>query len=125
VTRRPFAPIVLGIALCGAAAAASAQFVELSRCQSAMPCAIPFGLRYNPDPLSVSGFNALPHTAFSMRIDPAHPLNPPKVDLSRALDSQDWARQAATIFVLKYPLKPKPVAETVPLTPTPQPQSKN
>ena len=116
--RRPAARVILGIALCGAAATLSAQFVELSRCQSAMPCAIPFGLRYNPDPLSVSGFAALPRTAFSMRIDPTKPLAP-KVDLSKALDSQDWARQAATIFVLKYPLKPKPVAETVPLTPTP------
>ena len=123
MTRRPFAPIVLGIALCGAAAAASAQFVELSRCQSAMPCAIPFGLRYNPDPLSVSGFTAIPHTAFSMRIDPTKPLAP-KVDLSKELDKQDWAREAAKIFVLKYPLKPKPVAETVPLTPTPS-ETKN
>jgi len=102
--------LTLAAALSCAAAAADAQFVELSRCQAAMPCAIPFGLRYNPDPLSVSGFTALPHTAFSMRVDPAHPLNPPRVDLSKALDSQDWARQAATIFVLKYPLKPRPVA---------------
>jgi hypothetical protein len=123
VTRRALAPIALGIALSGAAAAASAQFVELSRCQSAMPCAIPFGLRYNPDPLSVSGFTAIPHTAFSMRIDPTKPLAP-KVDLSKELDKQDWAREAAKIFVLKYPLKPKPVAETVPLTPTPS-ETKN
>ena len=98
--------VLLGAALSGAAAVASAQFVELSRCQSAMPCAIPFGLRYNPDPLSVSGFAALPRTAFSMRIDPTRPLAP-KVDLSRELDKQDWAREAARIFVLKYP-KPKP-----------------
>jgi hypothetical protein len=118
VIRRLAARVILAAALSGAAAAADAQFVELSRCQSAMPCAIPFGLRYNPDPLSVSGFTALSHTAFSMRVDPAHPLNPPRVDLSRALDSQDWARQAASIFVLKYPLKPRPVAETVPLAPT-------
>ena len=123
MTRRALAPIALGIALSGAAAAASAQFVELSRCQSAMPCAIPFGLRYNPDPLSVSGFTAIPHTAFSMRIDPTKPLAP-KVDLSKELDKQDWAREAAKIFVLKYPLKPKPVAETVPLTPTPS-ETKN
>ena len=120
--RRPLAPIVLGFALCGAAAGARAQFVELSRCQSAMPCAIPFGLRYNPDPLSVSGFSGLSHTAFSMRIDPTKPAV--RVDLSKELDKQDWAREAAKIFVLKYPLKPKPVAETVPLSPTPA-ESKN
>lgn len=119
MTRRGAARAVAAAALFVAAGAASAQFVELSRCQSAMPCAIPFGLRYNPDPLSVSGFTALPHTAFSMRVDPAHPFSPPKLDLSKELDNQDWARQAAQIFVLKYPLKPKPVAETVPLTPTP------
>jgi hypothetical protein len=118
VIRRLASRALLGAALSGAAVAASAQFVELARCQSAMPCAIPFGLRYNPDPLSVSGFTAIPHTAFSMQIDPAKPLAP-KVDLSRELDKQDWAREAARIFVLKYPLKPRPVAETVPLTPTP------
>jgi hypothetical protein len=124
VIRRLVSRALLGAALSGAAVAASAQFVELSRCQSAMPCAIPFGLRYNPDPLSVSGFTSIPHTAFSMRIDPTRPLAP-KVDLSRELDKQDWAREAAKIFVLKYPLKPKPVADTVQVTPTPPPETKN
>ena len=124
MTRGLASRVLFGAALSGAAAAASAQFVELSRCQSAMPCAIPFGLRYNPDPLSVSGFTAIPHTAFSMRLDPTKPLAP-KVDLSKELDKQDWAREAAKIFVLKYPLKPKPAAETVPLTPTPAPETKN
>ena len=115
--RGPASRVLLGAALYGVAAVSGAQFVELSRCQSAMPCAIPFGLRYNPDPLSVAGFAALPRTAFSMRIDPA--TLTPKLDLSKELDKQDWAREAARIFVLKYPLKPKPVAETVPLAPTP------
>ena len=118
MTRRFAVRAIIGAVLFAAAGAASAQFVELSRCQSAMPCAIPFGLRYNPDPLSVSGFAKIPATAFSMRIDPTKPLAP-KVDLSRELDKQDWAREAARIFVLKYPLKPRPIAETIPLTPTP------
>jgi hypothetical protein len=101
-----------------AAGTAGAQFVQLSRCQSAMPCATPFGLRYNPDPISVAGFTAVPKTALSMRVDPTHPLDLPRLDLSKELDKQDWARQAASLIVLKYPPpKPKPTpkagAETV------------
>jgi hypothetical protein len=98
-------------AFLAAASPARAQFVQLSRCQAAWPCAAPFGIRYNPDPLIAGQYGNVPVSAFSVRIDPTRLFQLPAFDLSRELERQDFARDAARIFVLRYPiLKPKPAA---------------
>jgi len=59
-----------------AAAAMSAQFVSLSRCQAAYPCAFPFGLQYRPDPLIAGQYGRVPDTAISLRLPLKAPLIP-------------------------------------------------
>ena len=54
----------------------SAQFVSLSRCQAAYPCAFPFGLQYRPDPLIAGQYARLPDTAISVRLPLRAPLIP-------------------------------------------------
>lgn len=99
---------LLGAAALAAAAPAGAQFVQLVRCQAAYPCSSPWGIRYNPDPLIAAHYGNVPTTAFSGRIDLARPYQLPALDISKTLDSQDFARDAARIFVLTHPtLKPK------------------
>jgi hypothetical protein len=69
------------------AGAMSAQFVSLSRCQAAYPCAFPFGLQYRPDPLLAGQFGrVVGNTAVSVRIPLQAPLTPeldkrPQLDL--------------------------------------------
>ena len=99
--------VFFAAAALAAASQARAQFVQLTRCQAAMPCAIPFGIRYKPDPLLAAAWGNMPHTVISMRADPARPFETPAIDLSKALDRQDWAREAARIFVLRNPPKPQ------------------
>ena len=108
---------VLRILLAGVvlviASPARAQFVQLSRCQAAYPCALPIGLRWNPEPLVAGAFGNIPGSAgaFAVKVDPSKPLQPPVLDLSTALENQDFARGAARIFVLRYPVprtKPTP-----------------
>ncbi len=65
--------IAIGILI---AAAMSAQFVSLSRCQAAYPCAFPFGLQYRPDPLIAGQYGRLPDTAISLRLPLHAPLIP-------------------------------------------------
>jgi hypothetical protein len=57
-------------------AAMSAQFVSLSRCQGAYPCAFPFGLQYRPDPLIAGQYGRMPDTAVSVRLPLQAPLFP-------------------------------------------------
>ena len=58
------------------AAAMSAQFVSLSRCQAAYPCAFPFGLQYRPDALLAGQYGRVPNTAISIRQPLKTPLIP-------------------------------------------------
>jgi hypothetical protein len=63
-----------------------AQFVTLSRCQAAFPCAFPFGLQYRPDPLIAGQFGRFGNTAVSLRVPLQAPLVPvldkgPQLDL--------------------------------------------
>lgn len=96
-------------ALLAAASPARAQFTQLSRCQAAWPCSAPFGIRYKADPLIAGQYGNVPTTAFSARIDPSQLFQLPAIDFSRELERQDFARDAARIFVLRHPiLKPKP-----------------
>jgi hypothetical protein len=68
------------------AGAMSGQFVSLSRCQAAYPCAFPFGLQYRPDPLIAGQFGRFGNTAVSTRVSLQAPLTPeldrrPQLDL--------------------------------------------
>ena len=106
---------LVAAALLAAASPAPAQFVQLSRCQAAWPCSAPFGIQYKPDPLIAGQYGNVPTTAFSTRIDPTRLFQLPSIDLSKELDHQDFARDAARIFVLRHPaLKPKPVEPEAP-----------
>lgn len=65
--------IAIGVLI---AAAMSAQFVSLSRCQAAYPCAFPFGLQYRPDPLIAGQYGRVPDSAISVRLPLKAPLIP-------------------------------------------------
>lgn len=103
---------LLGIAGLFAVRAAEAQFVQLARCQAALPCAFAWGVQYNPDPLLAGQYGNVPTTAVSGRIDPAHPFKAPALDLSKELDRQDFASQAARLFVLAHPAPARKAPET-------------
>jgi len=68
-----------------AASSASSQFVSLSRCHAAYPCAIPFGLQYRPDPLIAGQYGQSGQTAISGRIELKFPL---KVEMDKPLDQK-------------------------------------
>ncbi|MGH9364561.1 MAG: hypothetical protein ACRD1B_04765 [Thermoanaerobaculia bacterium] len=95
--------VLLVAALLCAALPARGQFVQLSRCRAALPCALPFGIRYNPDPLIAAQYGRVSTTAVSARLEPGWPIQTPVIDLSRVIESQDFAREAARLFVLRYP----------------------
>jgi hypothetical protein len=99
------------------APAARAQFVQLTRCQSAYPCSLPIGLLYKPEPIIAGAYGNVPGSAgaFSLKIDPSRPLQVPVLDLSKVVENEDFARDAARIFVLRYPApKAKPTPPTPP-----------
>jgi hypothetical protein len=50
-----------------AADAAVAQFVPITHCAAAFPCSIPYGVRYNPDPLVLGPYAAPANGAISFR----------------------------------------------------------
>jgi hypothetical protein len=83
-----------------AASAAAAQWVRLQRCSGAIPCSIPFGVRYAPDPLIASQYGLASPTAVS-----AHVLleKKPTVELDTSNLSIDFAQEAARRFVLAHP----------------------
>jgi len=74
-TRQIFRGALFTIGLL-AAGAMSAQFVTLSRCQAAYPCAFPIGLQYRPDPLIAGQYGRVPDTAISLRLPLKAPLIP-------------------------------------------------
>jgi hypothetical protein len=115
---RTFRRALFAAAAFAAAFEARAQFVQLTRCQAALPCALPFGLQYKPDPLIAGQWANASHTVFSGRIDLLRPLQPLVIDLSKEIDRQDFARDAARIFVLRHPApRPKPAADPDPARP--------
>jgi hypothetical protein len=68
-----------------AAGSVRAQFVSLSRCHAAYPCAIPFGLQYHPDPLVAGQYGQPGQTAVSGRIELKFPL---KVEIDKPIDQK-------------------------------------
>jgi hypothetical protein len=69
-----------------AAAAMSAQFVGLSRCQAAIPCSIPFAVQYRPDPFLAGQYGRVPDSAVSVRLPLETPLMP-ELDKPRQQDA--------------------------------------
>ena len=97
-------------ALLGLPAAAPSQWMRLQRCQGALPCAIPFGVRYSPDPLIGGQYGFISPDAFSGRISFS-----PKLDVQLdtpgpplTFESQDFAAEAARKFVIAHPPPPSP-----------------
>lgn len=82
------------------AAPAVAQWVRLQRCGSAIPCMIPFGVRYAPDPLIAAQYGWVSPTSFSGRIALD---GKPLVELDLHYSLPDFAREAAArAFVLAH-----------------------
>lgn len=51
-----------------------AQFVPLSRCRSAYPCAFPFGLQYGPDPFIAGQYGGMGNTGLAASVALKRPL---------------------------------------------------
>jgi len=119
--------LVLAIGLVGAlgsGSAARAQWMRLQRCEGALPCAIPFGVRYAPDPLIASQYGFVSPNSLSGRITfepgPVLHIDEPHV----ALELPDFASQAARRFLLAHPpplSEPKAIPENVEPAPKPTP----
>lgn len=67
--RRRLLPVLLGPAA-GLLLAfpGEAQFVPLSRCRTALPCAIPFQVEYRPDPLIAAQYGYIPASSLSFHL---------------------------------------------------------
>jgi len=93
---------------------AAAQWVRLQRCGSALPCAIPFGVRYAPDPLIASQYGHVSPNGMSGRIgfwpELTVQIDQPHV----SLELGDFSEQAARRFVLAHPAPPPPPKATPP-----------
>jgi hypothetical protein len=115
----PTGKLVLAIGLVGAlglGSSARAQWVRLQRCEGALPCSIPFGVRYAPDPLLAGQYGRMSPNGFSGRLS-FEPKLTVEIDTPRvALESVDFAAEAARKFVLTHPNPPKaqPPAKAAP-----------
>ena len=89
------------------AAPASGQWARLQRCAGALPCAIPFAVRYSPDPLIAAQYGRAAGTAVSGRIALE---KRPDVQLDTPRLSRDPSAEAARLFLLAHPPPPKPAA---------------
>ena len=114
-TRRLILAIGL-VGVLGSASVARAQWVRLQRCNGALPCAIPFAVRYNPDPLIAGQYGFVSPNSFSGRL--SFEIGGPVVHLDKpgptlALEPRDFASEAARRFLLAHPApadkKPAPV----------------
>lgn len=112
--RRTLAAAVLSLSL---TAAARAQLVPITRCNAAIPCSIPTGLRpadaaaWTPGAKTGQG-----NTGISVSMDERLK---PKVDAPPSPVSEDPTDRAARVFVKRHPLATSPKA-----TPKPTPVAK-
>ena len=105
----------------GSASVARAQWVRLQRCNGALPCAIPFGVRYNPDPLIAGQYGFVSPNSFSGRL--SFELGGPVVHLDKpgpTLEPRDFASEAARRFLLAHP--PPADKKPAPVEPAPKPE---
>ena len=93
------------MSLIGFPATARSQWIRLQRCQGALPCAIPFGVRYAPDPLIASQYGYISPNSLSGRItfSPALQVELDKPGPPLTLDARDFAGEAARRFILAHP----------------------
>ena len=97
------------------ASAAHAQLVPLARCNGALPCSIPFGLRpadsvaFSPYARTGQGNTAV---SVSAAVDE---LLKPRVDTPHV--AEDPSERAARIFVKRNPIKPTPTPTAARKTP--------
>jgi hypothetical protein len=97
-----------------AASPAAAQWVRLQRCAGAIPCSIPFGVVYSPDPLVAAQYGRISPTGVSGRIALD---GGPVVKLDMHYTLPDFAREAAEkSFVLAHTPPP-----ALPPPPPPKP----
>jgi hypothetical protein len=100
------------MALLGSVSPAHAQWMRLQRCSGALPCAIPFAVRYAPDPLIAAQYGQMSPDTFSGRIvfEPhIHiEIDQPKISIEPA----DFAARAVRKFVLAHPAPPPKPPET-------------
>jgi hypothetical protein len=107
------------IGVLGFAVDARAQWMQLQRCRGALPCSIPFGVRYAPDPLLGAQYGFVSPDAFSGRIS-LDPKLTVEIDQPRlSLSPGDFAEEAARRFVLANPPPPKstPALKNEPMPP--------
>lgn len=102
-------------ALAGLPEAAPGQWIRLQRCSGALPCSIPFGIRYAPDPLIASQYGRISPDALSGTIS-FEPKLTVEIDQHFTLELEDFAAKAAREFLLAHPAPPEP-----PETPTKTP----
>ena len=105
--------ILASALLLACAPAVFAQIVPLSRCQAAIPCSIPFGLR-PADATAFSPYARSGNVGISVSAGIEEGLKP-KVD--RIPVSEDPSERAARIFVMRNPYAAGPTK-----TPTPPPR---
>lgn len=98
-------------ALLAFAPAADAQWMRLQRCSGALPCAIPFGVRYGPDPLIGSQYGRMSPDAFSGRISFEPRLTVEFDEPRLSIEPDDFAARAAREFVLANPAPPATTAD--------------
>lgn len=98
-------------ALLGFVPAASAQWVRLQRCSGAVPCSIPFGIRYAPDPLIGSQYGRMSPDAISGQISFEPRLTVEIDEPHLSIEPEDFAARAAREFVLAHPAPPGAIAE--------------
>lgn len=106
---------ILAALLLASAAPVFAQIVPLSRCQAAIPCSIPFGLR-PADATTFSPYARTGNAGVSVSAGVEEGLKP---KLDRAPISEDPSERAARIFVMRNPYAAGPTK-----TPTPAPDSR-
>jgi hypothetical protein len=120
---RRFRQVVLSAGLAGLSALAASpttgQWVRLQRCAGAIPCSIPFGVRYAPDPLIAVQYGQASPTGLSGRVSLD---GKPTVELDMRSLSADFAREAARRFVIAHPppanaARPEPPADSTEKTP--------
>lgn len=92
-------------------AAAFAQIVPLSRCQAAIPCSIPFGLR-PADTTAFSPYARTGNAGVSVSVDESL-----KVKVNQPPISEDPSERAARIFVKRNPYAAKPSPTPTPARP--------
>jgi hypothetical protein len=109
--------VLTGAFVACATAPARAQWVRLQRCAGAIPCSIPFGVRYAPDPMIAAQYGRLSQTGFSGRVSVD---GKPTVELDVHSFSRDFAREAARRFVIAHPPAAKPAPEEPSANPPPK-----